>query len=395
MKKICLLLLALTLFLCGCQSEADPEAIDFSTAPTFPMEEITQLPTLELIEDGSESNWGFELETEIGIFLQKQIETDDGNYFVLTFDDFSIGESYPLCPKINCTHDSSECSAFGQRYKSLYYDGTHLYLVGTEYLEAAQVDVVYRQKLDGTDRQVVYRPHQVPENSTFTMDLCVFKDGKIYYVGMGTVFNPETGDLRTGEQIYIGDLTTGETTAIPIEFNDGSSGSTLTLRGMYGNELILLRTTGNEGFFVEDTYHEMFFLLNVDTGEITVIMEIVGGNRAYYSSFEHGLMYFRFQDTPNEISEKATIIGDENDTSYSIYDGDVKIVDIRNRKIYQMTDIPLSHRNGLEVQDGEPYWVYLTYNDDRSVVTKYAQNVQTGETYLYNEIFILILDRTL
>ena len=38
-------------------------------------------------------------------------------------------------------------------------------------------------------------------------------------------------------------------------------------------------------------------------------------------------------------------------------------------------------------KDGEPYWVYLTYNEDRSEVTKYAQNVQTGEAFLYNEIF--------
>lgn len=389
MKQKCFILLViLALLLCGCgKEEPDPDAINFDGKPTLPVEEITELPTLELVEDGSESNWGFELKTEIGIFRQEDMEGDGIYHFLLTFEDFATGETYPLCPKINCTHDNLDCPAFGQRYHSMYYDGTHLYLVGTEYSETAQIDVVYRQNLDGTDRQVVYRPDNVPEKGNFSMHLSVFKDGKIYYVGLGTVFNPETGDIQTGEQIFIGDLTTGETTAIPIEFNDGSGGSTLTLRGMYGNELILLRTTGNEGFFVEDTYHEMFFLLNVDTGEITVIMEILGGNRAYSCSFEHGLMYFRFKDTPNEINENATIIGDENDTSYSIYDGDVKIVDIRNRKIYQITDIPISHRNGLEVQNGVPYWVYMTYNDDRSVVTKYAQNVQTGETYLYNEIF--------
>ena len=47
----------------------------------------------------------------------------------------------------------------------------------------------------------------------------------------------------------------------------------------------------------------------------------------------------------------------------------------------------INYQNGFIVQDGEPYWVYLTYNEDRSVVTKYAQNVATGETCLYNEIF--------
>lgn len=388
MKKKCLILLAiLALLLCGCQSQPDPDAISFEGKPTLPVEETTELPTLELVEDGSESNWGFDLETEIGIFCQEDMEGDGIYHFLLTFDDFATGETYPLCPKINCIHDNLDCPAFGQRYHSMYYDGTHLYLVGTEYSETTQIDVVYRQNLDGTDRQVVYRPDNVPENGNFSMHLSVFKDGKIYYVGMGTVFNPETGDIQTGEQIFIGDLTTGETTSIPIEFNDGSGGSTLTLRGMYGNELILLRTTGNEGFFVEDTYHEVFFLLNVDNGEITVIKEILGGNRAYSCSFEYGLMYFRFQNTPNEINQSTTIIGDERKTSYSIYDGDVWIVDLCNRKVLELKDQHLSHDNGLEVQNGKPYWVYLTYNDDRSVVTKYARNVQTGETYLYNEIF--------
>ena len=295
------------LLLCGCQSQPDPDAISFEGKSTLPVEEITELPTLELVHDGSESNWGFDLETEIGIFRQEDMEDDGIYHFLLTFEDFATGETYPLCPKINCTHDNLDCPAFGQMYKSMYYDGTHLYLVGSEYLESTQMDVVYRQNLDGTEREVVYRPDNVPENSTFTMNLCVFKDGKIYYVGMGTVFNPETGDIQTGEQIFIGDLTTGETTSIPIEFNDGSNGSTLTLRGMYGNELILLRTTGNEGFFVEDTYHEVFFLLNVDNGEITVIKEILGGNRAYSCSFEYGLMYFRFQNTPKKVHQTKKI----------------------------------------------------------------------------------------
>ncbi len=387
MKKRWIMAVVAALLLCGCQGEPDPETVSFGDKPTLPVEKITELPTLELVNDGSESNWGFDLETPIGVFRQEDTGGDGMYHFLLTFEDFATGETYPLCPKINCTHDSFECSAFGQRYKSMYYDGTHLYLVGTEYLESAQMDVVYRQNLDGTDREVVYRPANVPENGNFSIRQSVFKDGKIYYVGMGTVFDPDSLEIQTGEQIFIGDLTTGETTSVPIEFNDGSNGSTLTLRGIYGNELILLRTTGNEGLFVEDTYHEVFFLLNVDSGEITVITEIQGGNRAYYCAFEHGLMYFRFQDTPNEIHENVQIMGDDTWNSCSLYTGDVKIVDIRNRVIYELGDVPLSHNNGIEVRDGIPYWVYLTYNDDRTEIARYAQNVQTGEKSLYNKIF--------
>lgn len=391
MKKKCFILLAiLALLLCGCQSQPDPDAISFEGKPTLPVESITELPTLELGDDGSTSNWGFDLKTEIGIFRQEDTGGDGMNHWLLTFEDFATGETYPLCTKINCTHDTRDCAAFGQRYVSLHYDGEYLYLVGVEdpYADAQTVHVVMRQKLDGTDRKVVYRPANVPENGSFNMNMCVFKDGCIYYVGYGTIFNPETAELKNSEVVYIGDLTTGETTMIPISFSDGGNGSTLNLHGMYGRELFFKRTTGGDGLLADDML-EVFFLLNVDTHEITVIRQIHPDTerRAYSYSFENGLIYFRFQKTPNEISEQATIIGDESETSYSIYDGDVWIIDLCNRKVLEIKDQHLSHDNGLEVQDGEPYWVYLTYNDDRSVVTKYAQNVTTGEACLYNEIF--------
>lgn len=390
MKKIFLSLLAiLTLLLCGCQSQPDPNAISFEGRPTLPVESITGLPALELGEDGSTSNWGFDLETSIGIFRQVDTGGDGINHFLLTFEDFSTGESYPLCAKVNCAHDNRDCPAFGQRYQSMHYDGEYLYLVGVEdsYANVQTVHVVMRQKLDGTDRKVVYRPANVPENGAFDMNMCVFKDGCIYYVGYGTVFNPDTAELKNSEVVYIGDLTTGETTRIPISFSDGSNGSTLTLHGMYGRELFFKRTTGGERLLIDDML-EVFFLLNVDTYEITVIRQIPGDeHRSYSASYENGMIYFRFQKTPNEINQSATIIGDESETSYSIHDGDIWILDLCNRKILEIEDQHLSHDNGLEVKDGEPYWVYLTYNDDRSVVTKYAQNVATGEVFLYNEIF--------
>lgn len=392
-KTFWIIIMAMMLILCACgKEESDPDAISFEDKPALPVESITELPTLELVEDGSESNWGFELETEIGIFHQEQIETDDGNHYVLTFDDFATGESYPLCAKVNCTHDNQDCSAFGQHYESMHYDGEYLYLVGEEHPfdNVPTLDVVMRQNLDGTDRKVVYRPANVPENGQFRMSMCVFKDGFVYYVGWGTIFNPDTAELESSERVFIGDLTTGNTTMIPISFDGEGNSNTLTLQGMYGRELFFKRTTGGEGLFASDEdMLEVFFLLNVDTYEITVIRQVHPGveGRAYNHSFEHGLLYFRFQKTPNEISKEASIIGDESQTCYSIYDGDVWIVDLRNRKVLEITDQHLSHDNGLEVQDGELYWVYLTYNDDRSEVTKYAQNVETGETFLYNEIF--------
>ena len=390
MKKKCFILLAiLAMLFCGCaKEEPNPDAIDFSTAPTLPVEEIPELPSLELVEDGVESNWGFDLETEIGIFRQEFIDHgDNDSYFLLFFEDRATGENYPLCTRINCTHDSRECSAYSPYYTSMHYDGKYLYLVGKENPEAT-TDVVIRQNLDGTDRKVVYRPDHVPESGSFSMNTCVFRDGCVYYSGWGTVFDPETAEIKMTERVFIGNLTTGKTTMIPIEFYGRGMGTTLTIHGMYGKEPFILRTTGNEGILPVSSYHEMFFLLNVDTFDITVVMELTGDcKRAFDCALKQGLVYFRFQNTSNEVNQNAVIIGDENDPSYSLYDGDVRIVDISNRKVYEMTDLHLSHDNGLEVKAGDPYWVYLTYNEDRSVVTKYAQNVQTGEVYLYNEIF--------
>lgn len=390
-KTLCIIIIAMMLILCACgKQEPDPDAIRFDDKPTLPVESITELPTLELVEDGITSNWGFDLETPTGIFRQEDMGGDGMNHSLLTFEDFATGETYPLCTKINCTHNNQDCPAYGQRYESMYYDGEYLYLVGQEdpYANVQTVHVVMRQNLNGTDRKVVYRPANVPEDGAFRMHHCVFKDGCIYYVGYGTVFNPDTGDLKNSEVVYIGNLTTGETTMIPISFSDGSNGSTLTLQGMYGRELFFKRSTGGDSLLSDDLL-EVFFLLNVDTYEITVIRQVHPGveGRACYHSFEHGLLYFLFKKTPNEISKEATIIGDESQTSYSIYDGDVWIVDLCNRKVLEIEDQHLSHDNGLEVKDGDPYWVYLTYNDDRSVVTKFAQNVITGEAFLYNEIF--------
>lgn len=391
-KTLCIIIMAMMLILCACgKQEPDPDAIRFDDKPTLPVESITELPTLELVEDGVKSNWGFDLETSIGIFRQEDIGGDGMNHYLLTFEDFATGETYPLCTKINCTHNNQDCPAYGQRYESMHYDGEYLYLVGQEdpYANVQTVHVVMRQNLDGTDRKVVYRPANVPENGRFTMNMCVFKDGFVYYVGWGTIFNPDTAELETSERVFVGDLTTGKTTMIPISFDSEGNSSTLTLQGMYGRELFFKRTTGGEGLFASvDDMLEVFFLLNVDTYEITVIRQVPGDeHRAYSASYENGLIYFRFQKTPNEINQSATIFGDESETSYSIYDGDVWIVDLCNRKVLEIEDQHLSHDNGLEVKDGEPYWVYLTYNDDRSVVTKYAQNVTTGETFRYNEIF--------
>lgn len=129
----------------------------------------------------------------------------------------------------------------------------------------------------------------------------------------------------------------------------------------------------------------------METYEITVIldvMDIEGGGKLDWSYLpEYGLLWFQLRESEYEVNENTTIIGDDEQDYYSLYDGDLRVVDLQNRKVYQISDVPLAYRNGIRSKDGQVYWIYQTYNEDRSEITKYAQNVTTGETYLYNEIF--------
>lgn len=90
--------------------------------------------------------------------------TDDGNEsfrnkrsdpkpFILTFDNYGTGETYPLCVDPQCQHDVPTCSAYfplaaGQP-ECFYYDGAYLYFyLGGE-------EALYRQRLDGTERKLI------------------------------------------------------------------------------------------------------------------------------------------------------------------------------------------------------------------------------------------------
>ena len=92
-KKLLILFTILTLLLCGCQSEPDPEAIDFSTAPTIPIEEVADFPLLDLEGNGRNTNLqGDHMETEIGMFLMKQVGDTFGR--ILHFFDYTTDTVY-------------------------------------------------------------------------------------------------------------------------------------------------------------------------------------------------------------------------------------------------------------------------------------------------------------
>ena len=391
MKKLIPILHCIVILLCGCQSQPDPEAVNFDDKPALPIEEVSELPYLTAVKDGVSPANPIEIETELGKIVGKQMDGEQSDYTLISFEDPETGETYPLCARANCTHDSFDCPAYQMFLTGMHYDGEYLYIIGEELNENRVDDVLIRQKLDGSDRKIVCRLTDTSEGGTAAVLGSVFQDGMVYYKVFGSVFDEETKTLNTKEQIWIAELSTGKVRPIPINFNNGGNGSTLNFHGMYGKELILSRYTDEVGKQRDTDYRILYFLLNVETYEITVILDVMdmeGGGKLGWSYLpEYGLLWFQLRESEYEVNENATIIGDEEQDDYSLYDGDLQVVDLQNRKIYQISDVPLAYRNGIRAKDGHVYWIYQTYNDDRSEVIKYAQNVTTGETYLYNEIF--------
>ena len=393
MKKFIPILLFIMSLLCGCQSEPDPEAVNFDDKPTLPIEEVKELPLLTPVKDGTYvSNSKVEIETELGKIVGQHMDGEQSDYTLICFQDPETGETYPLCARANCTHDSFDCPAYQMFLEGMHYDGEYLYIVGQELLNESWLnDVLIRQRLDGSDREIVCQLTDTSQGGTASVSYPVFRDGRMYYMVFGGIVDKETRKVNTKEQIFVADLATGEVSSIPLNFNDGGTGNTTHIRGMYGKELILERYTDEVGLQRDTDYRFLYFLLNVETYEITVILDVMdiqgGGKLGRDYQIEYGLLWFQLRESDYEVNENATIIGDEEQDYYSLYDGDLQVVDLQNRKIYQMSDVPLAYRNGIRDKDGQVYWIYQTYNDDRSVVTKYAQNVTTGETFLYNEIF--------
>lgn len=392
MKKFIPLLLCLMLFLSACSGEPDPDAVNFDDKPTLPIEEVSEFPMLTPVMDGTNPANSIEIETEMGKIVGKDMDGEHSDYQLISFEDPVTGETYPLCARANCTHDSFDCPAYQMFLVAMHYDGEYLYIIGEDQGEDNNLDdVLIRQKLDGSDRKIVCRLTDTSEGGTASVFGAVFQNGMVYYKVFGSVFDEETKTLNTKEQIWVADLTTGKVRSIPINFNNGGNGSTLGFLGMYGKELILERYTDEVGKQRDTDYRFLYFLLNVETYEITVILDVMdiegGGKLGWDYLPEYGLLWFQLRESEYEVNENATIIGDEEQDYYSLYDGDLRVVDLQNRKVYQISDVPLAYRNGIRSKDGQVYWIYQTYNEDRSEIIKYAQNITTGETYLYNEIF--------
>lgn len=263
MKKLILILLCIVVFLCGCSEESAPDVFDFSTAPTLPVEEIMELPILCHSEYGVQTAPKMCMPTEEGIFISE--DTDYGLFRRIYFAELDTGEVYPLCAKVNCSHETEECSAMAYGW-DYHYDGTYFYHVST--WNSANSYLV-RQRADGSDQETVFRLAKETNQPTSitTIGTIVYEGTMAYFTTFGTFIDSETQEVSHGETIAFADLTTGEITTIPMNFGD----ATLVLKGKYGDNLIVSYTKKTS--LMNEQYYLTGFLLDLNTYDITVLYE--------------------------------------------------------------------------------------------------------------------------
>ena len=380
-KMFWIVMFAVLLLLSGCGNEENPEMVDFSTAPTIPIEEVEAFPLLELEGNGSNTTLqGDHQETENGMFLMKQVGTTFGR--ILHFLDYTTGEAYPACAAPNCTHDSESCPAYFYDGRLIHYDGEWLYYTISE----KGSDILMRQRTDGTDRESLFETNESGKpNVIANMSNEVYSDGKIYFHMSGSLFDPETAQMESGEKICYFDLETGKVTAFPYEFGDNSNSRTTYIQGMYGDKLMARHNT-SEKSLGNVNYTETWFLLNVKTQEIRVLKQFhydEKGNHdfgAYQVNVAEGLMIVQVNDT---YTGSAPVEGAEEKVAV-MCTGQRLVFDLAHQKGYLVApadDLCTTD----DILDG--HFLHYVWNEDRTTVKPMFRNLATGEEIPMPEVF--------
>lgn len=380
MKKLTVLMILLALLLCGCvkEAEVDPDAVDFAQTPTIAIEDVDTLPILNAPVAGADAAPHFFAPAENGLFTFK---LNDGSWDkeFLHFYDFTTGESYPVCAKPNCTHDDYLCSAYLEDATHLYYDGNDLYYF------AGNSCQFWRMNTDGTDRKLLFECNEKAESGgLMNIGSAVYLNGKVYFDTYGSVMDPETLEITSGERICVGDLETGEYAILPIKFEADAASSTLNLLGMYGDQLVVRHSntlvTGI-GFYQKN--EETVCLLDVNTMEVTVLCQWQwdttdegSGVSFVTESIDEGYMIFKiYTDTYSHPTyPDGEIVG--------VYPGDRLFVDLSEKKAYRMTEQDVLTIEEIVV-DGK--WIYVRWDEDHIYMEKVVRELATGQVSLLPE----------
>lgn len=377
MKKLWIIVCMLV-FLCGCASgEENYDVVDFAQMPTILTEDAESIPVLNAEPKGATAAPRLCAPAEEGMFLLKWDADNSNSDAFLHFCDFSSGETYPVCTKPNCTHSDYLCSAYLKDVSYLYCDGSYIYYF------SGNAGQLWRMNPDGTDRKMLFQSNEHVE--TGAMQLIhgvVFYEEKVYFNSWGAAPNSETGELESGDRIWVGDLQTGELRMLPIVFPENKGSSTLDIFGIYDDQLIarhssILVSLGP----VYQKNKETVFMLDVNTLEVTVLYQWewdTTKNGAAVSFVTDGIDegYMLFKHHAGSYQRTAYPDGTEE----SVWSGTRIFIDLSGKQAYRMTN---QDALSLEEEIIDGKWVYLQWNEDHTAVEKCVRDLQTGKIARY------------
>lgn len=160
-----------------------------------------------------------------------------GSY--LQYYDTVTGTSAPLCAKPDCTHDSTDCSAYtGQGASLSYYDGK-LYWVGNTDVANSNDKVLWCSNTDGSDRQKVKVISMQDIIMEYQPQQYFVHRGYLFFVGQNDIVVSGEAKLR----YTLGCSPLDDSTDFSIVYDESSTDSmNITVR-FYGNSVYLSANT--------------------------------------------------------------------------------------------------------------------------------------------------------
>lgn len=160
-----------------------------------------------------------------------------GSY--LQYYDTVTGTSAPLCAKPDCTHDSTDCSAYtGQGASLSYYDGK-LYWVGNTDVANSNDKVLWCSNTDGSDRQKVKVISMQDIIMEYQPQQYFIHRGYLFFVGQNDIVVSGEAKLR----YTLGCSPLDDSTDFSIVYDESSTDSmNITVR-FYGNSVYLSANT--------------------------------------------------------------------------------------------------------------------------------------------------------
>lgn len=355
-----IIVLLLSLMLTGCGSrEQTQSSLALENAEVFLVEEITAFPVWNAADRETAQRGYEELYTDFGKFYSLQEE--DHSAYILTFSDYASGTHYPLCPRTNCRHDSSDCGAYFSFSEGspnfLYYDGEALCFF-------TQSDMsLYRQLLDGSGRERVTDLSQ----DVFAVNTILYERDTAWLLCERMDQNEDQSGYTIRKTILRLDLRSGAWEELPCAFEEDMSN--VELFGKYGDELLLrhIRSTGLLPWQDPEETVSTIFLLHTGTGVITVLTqyEYIYGASAICPGYLICCLF-------DPDSEYEVLYGDE---PWPAFSGELCIFDLEKRVCYQMESDCLTWE--FSIRDGKLF--YCQPGADGKTLEGKIRDLETGE----------------